>query len=316
MEQKPTLDLKKPMACPPHVFSYLKKCLPTVETFGGLLDACMVVPMLLEAKDAANVVRQKLDGIAKVINDRVFSRNNPLTFMSHLHDVLFDEMGFSSETPSPLTMESNSVLDVLETGDGTPAAIGVIYKAVAGRLNVPIQVDGVGFPYKFLVRVTLEKEQMVVDVGDKGRILTVEDAKKLLASYQNTAVPKPDPDMEGNYIESDSGDLIDVTEEPTPWNDEFLKSVSHRHWLTRVLQNCLGALNSTAASRMLASLIELEILMWPGVPRLWRDSGLCLARSGFVRDGSSMLKHYLSTNPDDPQIEELKHLVEEMEKAR
>ena len=94
----------------------------------------------------------------------------------------------------------------------------------------------------------------------------------------------------------------------TPWSEEYLKPVSNRHWLTRMLQNLLNVFGARSQYANVAAILEMEMLLWPDQSQLQRDLGLVLARCGMPRQASRWLETYLRNNPDDPQREDLEQL--------
>ena len=57
-------------------------------------------------------------------------------------------------------------------------------------------------------------------------------------------------------------------------------------------------------------MLEMEIVLWPEQSRLHRDLALVLARIGMAQPASLWLNRYLQSNPDDPQTNDLKQLLE------
>ena len=93
-------------------------------------------------------------------------------------------------------------------------------------------------------------------------------------------------------------------------SDNLLQPASNRHWLTRMLQNLLNIFGSNGQYRDVAAMLEMEILLWPDQTRLQRDLALVLARIGMSQPASAWLGMYLDSNPDDPQCDDLKQLLE------
>ena len=85
---------------------------------------------------------------------------------------------------------------------------------------------------------------------------------------------------------------------------------ANRHWLTRMLQNLLNIFGSRRPVHDVAAMLEMEILLWPEQSRLQRDLALVLARIGLAATRRRWLNRYLQSNPDDPQCDDLKQLLE------
>ena len=57
-------------------------------------------------------------------------------------------------------------------------------------------------------------------------------------------------------------------------------------------------------------MLELEMLLWPEEDRLQRDLALVLARCGLSQPAWIWLDKYLRNNPNDPQTQDLRQLLE------
>ncbi len=139
-----------------------------------------------------------------------------------LNRYLFDEQGFHGSR-TDYDNRSNSYLnEVLDDREGLPITLSVLYLEIAKRMG--LNVVGVGFPMHFMVRhEPREGESQLVDVFDRGRLLTKADARAKLAT---------------------------LTDES--WNDSFLDSMPARRIIERMLSNLLStAAESEDAERML-----------------------------------------------------------------
>ena len=88
-----------------------------------------------------------------------------------------------------------------------------------------------------------------------------------------------------------------------------LRPVTHRHWITRLIQNLLQSYTASGRYVDVAAMLELELLLWPDQCHLQRDLGLVLARLGQQRQAAGWLSRYLDQRPDDPQRSDLEELL-------
>jgi len=97
------------------------------------------------------------------------------------------EKGFKGCSSDYYSSEHHFINKVMETKNGVPITLSVIYMLVLQRLNFPIH--GIGMPGHFIVRYNLHGRHIFVDPYHEGKILTVDDCKKLLIqmgySYKN-----------------------------------------------------------------------------------------------------------------------------------
>ena len=177
---------------------------------------------------------------------------------------------------------SNSYLpNVLQTKLGLPITLSMVYRMIAERLG--FRSWGVGLPGHFMAGIEVEGKPLLVDAFAGGRIMTPSEAHDRMK------------EIFGAEIE---------------WSDELLKPASNRHWLTRMLQNLLNIFGSAGQYTNVAAMLEMEILLWPEQTRLQRDLALVLARIGLSQPASAWLERYLDGNPDDPQTDDLKQLLD------
>ncbi len=203
----------------------------------------------------------------------------PQALLAHLHQVLFEEEGFIGNNDDYYNPLNSYLPAVLENKRGLPITLCLIYKLVADRLG--LNTWGVGLPGHFLIGMDSGESLMLVDCFSTGRIITKDEAhEQLLAQF-------------GEEIE---------------WSDELLRPVSNRQWLTRMLQNLLNLFGTEDRYADVGAMLEMEMLLWPEQQHLQRDLGLVLARCGLAKPACAWLDRYLQSNPDDPQMLELKQL--------
>jgi regulator of sirC expression with transglutaminase-like and TPR domain len=261
----------------------------------GLLDAACAVALHVEprAGDAparasaqvAKLASQVRKDWARVSGGRdaaSFKRRaseSPQMVMAYLHRRLFDEAGFHGNSGDYYDPGNSLLPGVLEKRRGLPIALAMVYKLVAGRLG--LKCWGVGMPGHFVAGVECHGP-VLVDCFDGGRLLNRTDAADRVAACCGP----------------EAG-----------FSDDMLRPVTHRHWITRLIQNLLQTYTASGRHADVAAMLELEILLWPDQLHLRRDLGLVLARLGQTRPAAGWLADYLRERPDDPQRAELEELL-------
>ena len=264
-----------PLCCSSSAFKLLATQLPNLNSSKALLQGAVAIS------------RHQLDGVSvrdterqiKYLADTVRSRvhgTQPQALLAHLHDVLFDEQGFSGNVEDYYNPINSYLPAVLESKRGLPITLCLLYKLVADRLG--IETWGVGLPGHFLIGMDTNESLMLIDCFAHGRILTRDEAHEQLMLQFG-------PEVE--------------------WSDEILRPVTHRQWLTRMLQNLLNVFGSEDRYPDVGAMLEMEMLLWPEQSHLQRDLGLVLARCGLSKPAYVWLDRYLQSNPDDPQMSEL-----------
>lgn len=224
-------------------------------------------------------VKTQIAGFASTVRSRVRGPQQQ-ALIAHLHEVLFVENGFIGNTLNYHDPANSYLPQVLATRRGLPITLSLIYKAVGEQLGLSIR--GLGLPGHFCCGVETDSGLMIIDSFYSGRLLSIEDARERI---RDTYGPE------------------------AAWNDELLRPVTNRHWLTRIMQNLLHTFSQQERFRDVAAMLELELLLWPDQHHLQRDLALVLARLGASKRASYWLSKYLSSNPHDPQKRDLTELL-------
>ena len=264
-----------------------------LDTDAGLLDAARAVALHFDPDADPRDCGRRLDRLAgrvrrswadatgrsqRSIRGRAGAA--PQAVMAHLHRVLFDEGGFAGNGGDYYNPANSLLPRVLETRRGLPIALAVVYKLVAGRVG--LDCWGVGVPGHFMVGVACGAGPVLVDCFDNGRLMDRRDVADRIAACCGT--------------EAD-------------FDDSNLRPVTHRHWITRLIQNLLQSYTADGRYEHVAALLEFEVLLWPDQAHLRRDLGLVLARLGRTRPAAGWLSAYLRDRPEDPQRAELEELL-------
>ncbi len=272
-----------PVFAPGHAWRLMAAQVPRLGEADALLNGAVAIAALENDSATLERVGGRLDRVAKEVARRVRGPQ-PQALLAHLHEHLFEELGFCGDAIDYHNPVNSDVAQVLRRRTGLPITLSLIYHEVARRLGVPS--EGVALPGHFVVRVCpVGDRPMLVDPFFEGVILSDEEAVE--------------------RIEAVAG--IDESDDP-----QHLAPVTPRHWLTRMIQNLLASHGHAGRWDRVAGLLELEMLLWPEQTHLRRDFSLCLARLGHVAEASSQLRRYLHAHPNDPQAADLRDLLASM----
>lgn len=269
-----------PLCCTPDAFKLLAEQVDDIEAPDALLRGAIAVAMhQVDDVDIAKV-DEALQGFADIVQSRVRGSQEQ-ALIAHLHEHLFEELGFRGNTSDYYNPLNSYLPIVLETHQGLPITLSLIYVDVARRLG--LDAWGVALPGHFLAAVRTGDSLMLVDPFEGGKVVSIDEAharvKHLLGDEET-------------------------------WSEEYLQPASNRHWLTRMIQNLLNVFTNTGRYNDVAAMLEMEILLWPEQHQLERDLALVLARCGLSRPASKLLDQYLQANPDDPQRTQLQQLLQ------
>jgi regulator of sirC expression with transglutaminase-like and TPR domain len=193
--------------CRPEAYEYFLAQLPHLDTTEGLLRAAAAVSMHALDDAVPQRVIERLWTLSLRVRERSPSGSQK-AILANLHQVLFDEEGFSGDLERYYNALNNYLPVVLDTRKGMPIILGLIYKAVGEWSG--LQIEGLNAPGHFLVRVRCETSGMIVDPFFGGQMLTREEA---------------------------FGRLERVLGKPLPRTDQILAPATHAQWLARILGN-------------------------------------------------------------------------------
>lgn len=269
-----------PLCCSGAAFQLMGQQTRVIESPEALVNGAVAIALHHQHDVDHGSVGETIQRYADTIRARVRG-TQPQALLAHLHELLFEEEGFSGNTDDYYDVKNSYLPVVLQTKRGLPITLSLIYKAVAERLG--LCVWGIGLPGHFICGLEVEGAQMLVDPFSGGKLLTRDEAYERFVEVLGTEVE---------------------------WTEDLLQPISNRHWLTRILQNLLHVFGNSGRFNDVAAVLELEMLLWPKREQLQRDLALVLARCGLSQSASIWLDRYLKNNPDDPQRTELAQLLD------
>ena len=225
--------MPRPDYCRPAAFDLFRRQLPQIESTGSLLRAAVAISMHELDEASPEAVQEQIESLAALARARLQS-NQVQAILAHLHEVLFEEVGFAGNDQDYYNPENSYLSRVLATRRGIPISLALIYKAVAEELN--LHVLGVNCPGHFLARVVSEEGTMLVDPFFGGRAMTDEEAFRRIEQMSGRSVPH---------------------------RAELLHGATHRQWLARMLANLHRVFAEQGRREDQAAMMELAALLTP-----------------------------------------------------
>jgi regulator of sirC expression with transglutaminase-like and TPR domain len=229
-----------PAYCRTAAFDAFALEMPRVETCNGLFRAAFAIAR--HELPAANVEQAEsaINDLADTVARRVHSANVEAK-LAHLHDVLFDLVGFVGNVEDYYNPANSYVPEVVRTHRGLPITLVLIYKCVAERIG--LDVRGINSPGHFLAAVrdgvpgeasSQDASWMYVDPFYGGELLNRRDVNRRIAETTGR-VPDDSP--------------------------EWLAPATHAQWLSRMLNNLQAVFAHTGRERDLYAMQELQSLL-------------------------------------------------------
>jgi len=230
--------MASPVYCRPAAYAAFAAELPRVETTQGLFRAALAIALHEQPEADLPAAENALDECADLVRRRARS-DTPQAKVAHLHDVLFDVIGFRGNVEEYYDPSNSYLPAVIARRRGIPITLVLVYKYVADRLG--ITVYGVNAPGHFLAEVECPevgngqgRGLMYVDPFYGGDLLNQSEVLERVA--QATGQPVLEPAM-------------------------CLARASHRQWLSRILNNLQAVFAATGRDRDVYAMQELQGLL-------------------------------------------------------
>ncbi|MCI0333707.1 MAG: transglutaminase-like domain-containing protein [Planctomycetes bacterium] len=229
-----------PAYCHAAAYADFARQMPQVETTAGLFRAAFAVARHEQPEADVERAAATILELAETVRRRVHSSSVEAK-LAHLHDVLFDVVGFTGNIDDYYNPANSYLPDVLRTRRGLPITLTLVYKCVAE--GVGLSVRGVNSPGHFLAAVQSADSRpelqsanswMYVDPFYGGELLDGDDVCRRIA--ETTGL---------------------VAADPAQW----LAPATHRQWLSRMLNNLQAVFAHTGRERDLFAMQELQDLL-------------------------------------------------------
>jgi regulator of sirC expression with transglutaminase-like and TPR domain len=224
-----------PAYCRPAAFRAFAESLPTASTPGGLFRAAWAIAQHHQPEADLAAGETVIANLAEAVRRRVRSTSHE-ALLAHLHDVLFDVIGFRGNREDYYNPGNSLLPDVLRARRGLPISLALVYRCVAA--GVGITVHGVNAPGHFLAEVEWD------------------EAGSLRTAYV-------DPFYGGDLLHEDEvlARIADATGHEVTLTADLLERASPRQWLARILHNLQAALAAAGRERDMFAMQELEQLL-------------------------------------------------------
>ncbi|MBI5709202.1 MAG: tetratricopeptide repeat protein [Candidatus Eisenbacteria bacterium] len=221
-----------------------------------------------------------LDAWAAELRGRLDPQWNNLQKLARLRSFVYEELGFRGDQ-SDYYSPSNSLLhEVLQRRRGIPLTLAIVMMEVGWRVGIPF--EGVGFPGHFLVRLTGEPRDLLLDPYQHAMSVHEEDCRRM---------------------------LLHTTGGKLPFEQGLIASVGKRAMIARLLHTLKGAYLRSGDDRLALTAVDRLLVLDPEDLDERRDRGLLLFRLGRWRESLPCLVGYLERAPLSGDREEISQHV-------
>lgn len=221
-----------------------------------------------------------LDTMAMEVQERLQGSRYPLKVIQTINQYLFEELGFIGNQDNYYDPWNSYLNQVIERRTGIPITLSIVYLEIAKRIDFPMV--GIGMPGHFLIRPDFEAAGIYVDAFNQGEVLFSEDCQARLSQIYN---------------------------QPVQLKPEFLKAVSSRQILARMLTNLKIIYMNLEKFEIAVSIIELILLLFPHTMTEKRDRGILYYQLNRWTEARQDLEDYLQQFPNAQDASVIRQLL-------
>ena len=211
----------------------------------------------------------KIDRIASAVNRRLGDDAGVYRVIAALNHVLFQELGFRGNQAHYYDAKNSFLNEVIDRKLGIPISLSLLYMEVGRRLG--LDVDGVGFPGHFLVKMRGRDELIIIDPFSAGEIKSHES-------------------LEAMFYGLYGGRIV--------FRADFLEAVTKKQLLTRMLTNLKAIYGNEENLGKSLSVVERLLILDPSSADHLRDRGVIYLKLECFNQARADFEAYLSRKPD------------------
>ena len=218
----------------------------------------------VDVDDELSRIREWGDELAS----RIDPQWNNLQRLARLRAFLFEELGFRGDRTDYFSPSNSLLHEVVQRRRGVPLTLGILMLELGWRVGMPL--EGVGFPGHFLVRLTGEPGDVLLDPFSRGMVVREEDCLRMLR---------------------------DTTQGRVRYEPGMLASVRRRDMLLRLLNNLKNAYIRRGDDALALGVVHHLLALSPKDSEEIRDRGLLLFRLHRYGPALECLVAYLDAAP-------------------
>jgi regulator of sirC expression with transglutaminase-like and TPR domain len=213
-----------------------------------------------------------LDRIATEVDEAAAKVEGETSLVDSLNRYFFDLQGYSGNAADYYNPDNSYLNRVLDTRQGIPITLAVIYLEICRRLG--IAAHGVGLPGHFII--ALEDLDLFLDPFNGGQLLSAADCRRLVQ------------DLFGTHF---------------PWREEFLAAYTKHEILFRMLTNLKAIYARNRDYRRGASALGKMSLI-NSAPWIYREMAWCYYQIGENQRAITCIEQYLATEDNSEDATE------------
>jgi regulator of sirC expression with transglutaminase-like and TPR domain len=231
-----------------------------------------------------------LDEMAEQIHGQLDPTASTEDTLRAINRHLFTELKFTGNSDEYYDPRNSYLNEVIERRLGIPITLSIVYLEIGWRLGLAL--EGVSFPGHFLVKLSVDSGEIVLDPYSGGISLGKEDLELRLLG-----VVQP----------SRAGGTFDLA--------QYLDAAPRKEILHRMLRNLKAIHMQSEADDKALAVIEHMLCLRPDDSESLRDRGVVYSRLGCFGLAIDDLNRYLNAHPDAEDADDLRARMVEAQRA-
>lgn len=202
-----------------------------------------------------------------------------------LKKIIHEAHGYRGDNKTYDDLQNANLIRVIERRKGMPIALGILYIALARRMQWPI--DGLNFPGHFLVRMERAGERVILDPFREGLEMNAAELRRLLKS---------------------------IAGQKAELSHNFYDPVGNRDILVRLENNLKKRLIESEEYAQAIVVIEAMQALAPDEYRALFDKGVLYAKLGQTRQALTAIENYIERTPSPTEKQQARLLLQEIQR--
>jgi regulator of sirC expression with transglutaminase-like and TPR domain len=193
----------------------------------NLFEVWSQVSRIAEPGTDFRLHRMELQRIEQQVKVELAPDSGIYDVISVLNSVLFEELGFQGNREDYYNPKNSYVASVLQNRKGIPISLSILYRELAGRVG--LKLLPVAMPGHFLLKCVMPLRELFIDPFNRGEILLEEGCRERLA---------------------------EIYQQPIEFRPEFLRAVSKKEVVLRILMNLKLIYRQQGNASLLLAVLE------------------------------------------------------------
>ncbi|MFJ3047812.1 SirB1 family protein [Herbaspirillum chlorophenolicum] len=234
----------------------------------------------------------ELDLLAQKLRLRLPSDASQIQKLRMLNHFFFQEMAFAGNINNYYDPDNSYIHRVIATRRGIPISLAVVYIELAQQVG--LDMKGVSFPGHFLMKLSVQSGEIVLDPMN-GSSLSREELEERLEPYLE------------RQQEHDFGDELPL--------GAYLRAAHPREILARMLRNLKAIFMESQRWQQVLDVQERLVILLPEEITEKRDRGLARANLGLPQAALEDLEAYLALRPHADDAQNLREMLPDLRDA-